>query len=84
MSVWSCVTWCSSSSPNMYARLSPTWTTHSCVSSWNAIVTVVPMPLNSGCSVDFLEDAGVGLAERRLELREDSLRVGSVRVERTT
>jgi hypothetical protein len=28
----------------------------------------------------FLEDAFVGLAERRLELRKDSLRFGSVRV----
>ena len=31
---------------------------------------------------DFLENAGVGLAEGGLELREDSLRVGSVRVEK--
>ena len=45
------------------------------------MVTVVPMPLSSSCSAASLADARVSLPHRRLELREDPLRLLPVRLE---
>ena len=64
----------------MYARLSPTWTTHSCASRWYAIVTVVPMPLSSGCSADSSRMRASAWRSAVWNCAEDSLRFGSVRV----